>query len=52
MPFFLEPGAWDEESLKTVEAKLEDTPCRVTRKLSEGFFPDQKTKELLAQKWG
>ena len=52
VPFRLGSGQWDETTLPFVEAKLERTPCFVTRPDVEGLFPDQATRALLQSRWG
>ncbi len=51
IPFYLNSRYWDETSLGTVEARLEDTPCRASKGFSECIFPDRKARELLVEKW-
>jgi hypothetical protein len=38
---------WGQSDLLALEAKLAASPRRVTRPARGGFFPDQKTTELL-----
>jgi hypothetical protein len=51
IPFYLAHRYWGESSLRTVEARLAETPCRVTKRLSDCIFPDKKADELLVEKW-
>jgi len=51
VPFYWSGQNWDVTKLYEVEKLLWETPCWSSRRLSEGFFPDRKTKELLEEKW-
>ena len=51
VPFYLGRQNGDVTKLFEVEKLLWETPCWASRHLSESFFPDRKTKELLEEKW-
>lgn len=51
VPFHLEPGEWNVESLAVVEDLLAETPCYVGRRGEETIFPDQRAPALLRAKW-
>lgn len=51
LPFYLEPGPWDESTLTIVEAALAETPCHAARAFDRVIFPDRKAPELLQAKW-
>ena len=51
VPFYWGGQNWDVAKLFEVEKMLWETPCWSSRRLSESFFPDRKTKELLEEKW-
>ena len=51
LPFFLEPGQWDDTTLRTAEDKLAETPCFAGRSFAETVFPEQKAPTLLRAKW-
>jgi hypothetical protein len=51
LPYFLEPGQWDDTTLRTAEDKLAETPCFAGRSFAETVFPDKKAPELLLAKW-
>lgn len=50
LPFYLESHYHDDTSLPAVEARLADTPCRVSGRLDEVILPDRKAVELLWRK--
>ena len=50
-PFHLEPGQWDEGTLRTVEERLAETPCHAARPDSQVIFPEKKAPEVLMTKW-
>ena len=51
IPHHLEPGRWDEATLRTVEERLAETPCHATRTFDGVVFPAQKAPELLRASW-
>jgi hypothetical protein len=51
MPFYLEPGEWDDRSLRAVEDRLAETPCHASQRFDRVVFPDRKGPELLQRKW-
>lgn len=52
VPFYLEPGGWDESTLPFVEARLAETPCRSSRRQTDVIFPNQAAPAILARRWG
>jgi len=52
LPYYLEPGQWDDTALRTAEDKLAETPCYAGRSFAETVFPDKKAPELLRAKMG
>ena len=52
VPFLLEQGAWDENTLLFVEARLAETPCHASRPFEDVVFPERKAPELLLARWG
>lgn len=51
VPYHLEPGQWNEETLELVEARLAETPCHAARSADRVIFPDKKAPDLLHSKW-
>jgi hypothetical protein len=51
IPFYLEPGRWDDNSLRAVEDRLAGTPCYASQRSDRVVFPDKKGPELLQKKW-
>jgi hypothetical protein len=51
IPYHLEPGGWDEASLRHVEERLAETPCHAARSFDGVVFPDKKAAEVLRAKW-
>ena len=51
IPYYLEPGSWDEGTLRTVEERLAETPCHATRTFDRVIFPEKKAPELLRARW-
>ena len=51
VPFHLEPGQWNLESLAAVEDRLAETPCYAGRPGDGTIFPDQRAPALLRAKW-
>lgn len=52
VPFYLEQGAWDENTLPFVEARLAKTPCHASGPFEDVVFPERKAPELLLARWG
>jgi hypothetical protein len=48
VPYYLEPGAWDDSTLPFVEAKLAETPCHAGKRLSEVIWPARAAISLLS----
>lgn len=51
IPFYLDPGQWNDATLQVVEAKLAETPCYAGRSGAQTVFPDEKATALLRAKW-
>jgi hypothetical protein len=51
IPYYLEPGQWDEAALRTVEERLAETPCHAGGGSDRVIFPEKKAPELLCAKW-
>lgn len=51
VPYHLEPGQWDETTLRLVEERLAKTPCHAGRSSDQVVFPERKAPELLRSKW-
>ena len=51
VPFYLEPGGWDETTLPFVEAHLGETPCHAGKRRELVIFPDQAARAILATRW-
>jgi hypothetical protein len=51
VPFHLEPGHWNESTLRLVEERLAETPCHAGRPFDGVVFPERKAPELLNAKW-
>jgi hypothetical protein len=51
VPYHLEPGHWDDETLTGVEDRLAETPCHASKSVERVIFPDRKAPELLLAKW-
>lgn len=51
LPFFLEPGRWDDTTLHTAEDKLAETPCFAGRSFAETVVPEQAAPALLRATW-
>jgi len=50
-PFYLDLRPGEPSPLEAVEARLADTPCRVTGRVGDSFYPGRKAQELLGRKW-
>jgi hypothetical protein len=51
IPCYLEPGQWDEATLRTVEERLAETPCHAGHGSDRVIFPEKRAPELLRDKW-
>jgi hypothetical protein len=51
IPFYLEPGRWDDSPLQAVEDRLAETPCHASKRSDRVVFPDKIGPELLQNKW-
>jgi hypothetical protein len=51
VPYHLEPGRWDDLTLRVVEDRLAETPCHAGRASDRVIFPETKAPELLRAKW-
>ncbi len=51
VPYHLEPGRWDDESLILVEERLAKTPCHAGKRDDRVIFPEDKAPALLRAKW-
>jgi hypothetical protein len=51
VPYYLEPGDWNEGTLRLVEERLAETPCHAARAEGSVVFPEQKAPDLLYARW-
>jgi hypothetical protein len=51
IPVYLPIGGWDVTDLQVVEARLAETPCRVSGSFEATIFPVRATPDLLAARW-
>ena len=51
IPYHLEPGQWNEGTLRLVEERLAETPCHAGRPRDGVIFPERKAPEVLSTKW-
>jgi hypothetical protein len=51
VPYHLEPGQWNEDTLEVIEGRLAETPCHAARSADQVIFPDKKASDLLRSKW-
>ena len=51
IPYHLEPGQWNEDTLEFVEERLAETPCHATRSADRVIFPEKRAPDLLRSKW-
>jgi hypothetical protein len=51
IPVYLPIGGWDLTDLQVVEARLAETPCRVSGSFDATIFPVRATPDLLASRW-
>lgn len=45
-------GEHDSWTLRRMEDRLSETPCRVTRRATDTIFPTERAIQLLEEKWG
>ncbi len=50
VPYYLEPGQWNEDTLEIVEGRLAETPCHAGS-AARVIFPEKKAPDLLRSKW-
>jgi hypothetical protein len=51
VPYHLEPGHWNEGTLRLVEERLAETPCHAGRPFDGVIFPERRAPEILNAKW-
>jgi hypothetical protein len=51
VPYHLEPGQWNDDTLALVESRLAETPCHAARSADRVIFPDKSAPDLLRSKW-
>jgi hypothetical protein len=51
IPYYLPLNGWDDSALPGVEDKLGETPCLVTRSLSQTVWPNRAAVQLLIDRW-
>jgi hypothetical protein len=51
VPYHLDPGQWNEDTLELVEARLAETPCHAARSADRVIVPETKAPDLLCSKW-
>jgi hypothetical protein len=51
VPYYLEPGQWNEGTLEFAEGCLAATPYHSARSADRVIFPEKKAPELLRSKW-
>ncbi len=51
IPHYLPVGGWDATTLSFVEARLAQTPCRVSGRFEDTIFPELVAPQLLEAKW-
>ena len=51
VPYHLEAGRWNDDTLELVEARLAETPCHAARSADRVIFPEKKAPDLLRSKW-
>jgi hypothetical protein len=51
VPHYLQPGRWDDSTLRLAEERLAETPCHAAGSSERVIFPDRKAPELLRAKW-
>jgi hypothetical protein len=52
VPYHLEDVQIGEQTLRTVEDRLAETPCHAKLSFEQVIFPETKAPELLLAKWG
>jgi hypothetical protein len=50
VPFHLQPGQWNEDSLQVVEMRLAETPCHAAKSADRVIFPEKRAPDLLRSK--
>ncbi|MDZ7736760.1 MAG: hypothetical protein U5P41_12185 [Gammaproteobacteria bacterium] len=51
-PYHLPLDGWDNEDLRLLESRLEETPCRLAARFGDAIFPADRASWLLKEKWG
>ncbi len=51
VPVYLDPRYGYGLTIEAAEARLADTPCRVTSRAGKALWPDRETSALLDRKW-
>ncbi len=51
VPYHLEPGQWNEGTLRLVEERLAETQCHAGQFVDRVIFPERKAPEVLNSKW-
>ena len=51
IPVYLPIDEWDLSTLQMVEARLAETPCRVSGRFDATIFPVRAAPDLLAARW-
>lgn len=51
VPHYLPVSEWDASTLRMVEDRLGETPCRSSRRFSEVILPHRAAVRLLTEKW-
>jgi hypothetical protein len=51
LPLYLPVDSWDESTLRTVEERFEETPCRASRTDAEVIWPARSAIQLLKAAW-
>jgi hypothetical protein len=51
LPMYLPVDSWDESTLRSVEERFEETPCRASRAHTEVIWPARSSIQLLRAAW-
>ena len=51
IPYYLPEGDWSEIDLRTIEARLGETPCLCSGKDTDVIWPEREARKLLAETW-
>lgn len=51
IPYYLPVSEWDASTLRLIEDRLSETPCRSSRRFSEVIFPHRTAVQLLMERW-